>query len=183
MVRAAPPGALPAGIERLPGPSLLVAARYREAPVGPYLELAVASPARIGARAGLCVTAMAVDSSESLSGGRSNWGFPKELSSLHWTARPDRWSLGADNLGLSVVASPRGPAVPVVAPVCCLQRRADGPVLVPGWLRGRARPARVEVSVDIEAADPLPALAGRHRGLVVAGLRLVISRARRAGDS
>lgn len=165
-----------------------MAARYTDGPVGAYLELATASPARIGARAGFCVTTMAVNSDQSLRGGRANWGFPKELSSLRWAAEGDRWSLRCDDRGLTIEARPRGPAVPVVAPVYCLQRREDGPVVVLGWLRGRARPARVDVDVEVEAdtdagpGHPLP-VTGRHRGLFVVDLTLVVNPARRVGGS
>ena len=175
LVRPGLPDPLPTGIERLPGPSLLVAARYDTSPVGPYLELAVASPARVGARPGLCVTIMAVDSEQSVLGGRSNWGFPKELASLSWAANGDERSLAWDDGGMAVTARPRGPAVPVLAPVVCLQPRSDQPVLVPGWLRGRARWAQVTVRAGADAGDPLWALAGRHQGLLVTRLRLVVS--------
>lgn len=178
LVRPGRPGPLPAGIERLPGPSLLVAARYESSPVGPYLELAVASPARVGARPGLCVTIMAVDSEHSLLGGRSNWGFPKELASLAWGANGDERSLDWEDGGMAITARPRGLAVPFLAPVVCLQRRSDGPVLVPGWLRGRLRWAQVAVRAGATGAEPLQALAGRHPGLLVTGLRLLVSAAR-----
>ncbi len=78
--------------------------------------------------------------------------------------------------------------MPVLAPVYCLQRREDGPVVVLGWLRGRARSARVDVDVEVEAgtdAGPGPPLlvTGRHRGLFVVDLTLVVNRARRVGGS
>src|SRR4051812_2677622 len=38
---------LPLGVSRLPGPALVVAMRYTDSPVGPFLELAVAEPARL----------------------------------------------------------------------------------------------------------------------------------------
>ena len=180
LVRPAAPGPLPVGIERLPGPGLLMAARYASSPVGPYLELAMASPARVGVRLGLCVTTMVVDSDDSVVGGRSNWGFPKELSPLRWTPRGDGWSLRCEDRGVAVTARPRGPAVPLAAPVLCLQRMAGEPVLVPGWLRGRFRSAHVDVEADAGAGpgDALQALAGRHPGLAVTSLSLVISAAR-----
>lgn len=180
LVRPGRPAPLPAGIERLPGPSLLVAARYESSSVGAYLELTEASPARVGARPGLCVTTMAVDSEQSLLGGRSNWGFPKELASLRWAANGDERSLDWEDGGVAITARARGPAVPFLAPVVCLQLRSDGPVLVPGWLRGRLRWGQVAVRAGATAAEPLQALAGRHPGLVVTRLRLLVSAARPA---
>ncbi len=180
LVRPALPDLLPVGIERLPGPSLLVAAHYASSPVGPYLELVLASPARVGPRPGVCVTTMAVDSHDSVVGGRSNWGFPKELSSLRWAPRGDGPALHCEDRGMAVAARPRGPALPLVAPVVCLQRRGEEPVLVAGWVRGRFRSAQVDVEVDAatDTGDPLQALAGRHRGLLVTSLKLVVSAAR-----
>ena len=70
---------LPAGIHRLPGPYVVSAVRYSDSPVGPYLELAVGEPARLGARPGLCITTMVVTTAEARVGGRLKWGFPTKL--------------------------------------------------------------------------------------------------------
>ena len=86
---------LPPGIEPLPGPCLVLGAQYDQSPVGPYRELAVAEPARLGARVGMCVTTMVVTTAESRRAGRANWGLPKELGTLEWhhdgDARVLRW--------------------------------------------------------------------------------------------
>ena len=66
--------------------------------------------------------------------------------------------------------------LPVLVPVRALQRRRDGPVVVPGRLRGLARLARV--SVESPADDPLAAVAGEHRGGVVDSMRFVVRPAR-----
>ena len=68
----------------MPGPAVIIAARYQASPVGPYSELLVAEPARVGLRPGWCVTNGVVDSSAARVGARLNWGFPKELGSLVW---------------------------------------------------------------------------------------------------
>ncbi len=181
VIGAAPEEPLPMGFDRLPGPSLFIAARYSDSPVGPYVELAAARPVRLGARPGLCVTTMAVDSSDSVVGGRSNWGFPKELSALRWIEAEHGSSLAADDLGVETVARPRGPDLPLVTPLLCLQRRDDGPVQVLGWLRGRCRSAGVDV--DAEGSDRLSFAHGLHQGVVVTGLRLVVSAGRRVGHA
>lgn len=152
--------ALPPGFAPVPGPSVVVAARYATSPVGPYLELAVAQPARAGARVGMCVTTMAVDSRASRDAGREKWGFPKELGALHWSEDGDERSLRWDERGLVVRWRVQGPAVPAWLPVLAVQQRSDGPVLVPGRLRGPVGVGRVEVVAP--ADDPLAALAGRH---------------------
>lgn len=167
---------LPDHIHRLPGPGLVIAARYDDSPVGPYCELAVGEPARLGARAGVCITTMVVDSSESRIGGRLNWGFPKELGTLRWSAEGDVRQLRWEERGVVLRASPAGPAFPMVMPLVALQRRSDGPVVVRGRVRGLARVARVEVSVPED--DPLAACAGVSRGALVAGLRMVVNPAR-----
>ncbi|MDP9070902.1 MAG: acetoacetate decarboxylase family protein [Actinomycetota bacterium] len=176
--RPAAAAGLPAGLQPLPGWCVLVAARYARSPVGPYLELALCQPARAGGRAGLCVTTMVVDSPESRLGGRSNWGFPKELGKLSWTAEEGQRSLRWDDRGLEVRGPTSGLAVPVWAPVRALQRRDDGPVVVPGRLQGSARPGLV--TVEVPADDALAPMGGTRAGAFVSGLRLVVEPARPA---
>jgi len=120
---------------------------------------------------------MAVTSVDSRLGGRINWGFPKELGTLVWLVEGDDRVLRWEERDIVVRATPVGPPLPVLLPLRALQRRADGPVTVDGHARGRGRMARVEISVPDD--DPLIGLSGRHRGLMVAGLRLVVSAARR----
>src|SRR3954470_12097144 len=69
-----------------------------------------------------------------------------------------------------------GPVVPRNFPFRNVQRRGDGPVVVPASVRGRGHLARVEVEVGDN--DPLVWLAGTHRGLVVDGLHLTLEPAR-----
>ena len=180
LTMASPPAALrelPEGLKRLPGPWQVVASRYDDSPVGPYRELAVGEPARLGARLGVCITTMAVTSVDSRLGGRVNWGFPKELGTLVWLDEGDDKVLRWEEREIVVRATPLGPPLPVLLPLRALQRRADGLVSVRGYARGRGRVARVEVSVPDD--DPLAGLAGRHKGLTVSGMRLVVNPARR----
>jgi hypothetical protein len=170
-------GELPEGLGRIPGPCQVVAARYDDSPVGPYRELAVGEPAHLGARLGVCITTMAVTSVDSRLGGRVNWGFPKELATLVWLDEGDDRVLRWEERGIVVRATPVGPPLPVLLPLRALQRRADGLVSVRGYGRGRGRVARVEVTVPED--DRLAGIAGRHKGLLVAGLRLVVNPARR----
>lgn len=170
-------GELPDGLRRMPGPCVITAARYDDSPVGPYRELAVGQPARLGARLGVCITTMAVTSVDSRLGGRVNWGFPKELGTLIWYDEGDGRVLRWEERGIIVRATPVGPALPVLLPLRALQRRSDGLVSVLGHARGRGRVAKVDVTVPDD--DPLAGLAGPHRGLMVSGMRLVVSPARR----
>lgn len=171
---------MPAELNRVPGPCLVTGGRFQDSPVGPYLELAVGEPARLGARPGLCITTMVVDSADSRIGGRLNWGFPKQLGTLHWEVEGEARTLSWEEGKVRMRAVPRGPALPVIVPLRALQRRSDGVVVVPGRLRGRARICRVEVeAVEGDAPSGLTGLAGRHRGLLVSGLHLVVDPARR----
>lgn len=167
---------LPHGLARLPGPVLVVAASYTGSPVGPYLELAVLEPARLGLRPGWCTTTMVVDSPDSRLGGRLNWGYPKELGTLLWSVDGEERVLRWAERDIEVRARPGRVSLPFLVPVRSLQRRDDGPVVVPGRLRGRARLARVDVTAPDD--DPLAALSGRHPGVSVAGMRLLVKPAR-----
>src|SRR5207248_6305869 len=66
--------------------------------------------------------------------------------------------------------------LPFLVPMRSLQRRTDGPVVVPGRVRGIARFAPVEITVPAE--DPLVWLSGRHHGVVVSGARVLLRPAR-----
>jgi hypothetical protein len=177
LVRAAPTvGELPGGLRRAPGPVLVAAVCYTGSPVGPYLELAIGEPARLGLRVGWCITTMVVDSPDSRLAGRMNWGYPKELGSLVWQRNGAARELHWPDRGIIVRGRGRGPVLPGLVPIRTLQRRADGPVVVPGRLRGRGRLTRVEV--EVPAADPLGALAGKHLGVQVASMQCTIRPAR-----
>jgi len=172
-----PLGDVPEDLRRVPGPCSITAARYDESPVGPYRELAVGQPAHLGARLGLCITTMVVTSVDARLGGRVNWGFPKEMGTLVWLDEGEDRVLRWEERDIVVRASPVGPPLPVLLPLRALQRRADGLVSVRGHARGRGRVARVDV--EVPADDPLAGLAGRHRGLMIAGMRLLMNPARR----
>lgn len=170
-------GPLPMGMSRLPGgPALLVANRYADSPVGPYLELAVGRLARLGPRPGWCFTTMVVDSADSRMGGRLNWGFPKELGRLLWRQDGDERELRWVDRDICLRGVPSRFVLPMLVHMRALQRRADGPVVVPTRIRGRARPAVVHVYVPKD--DPLAGLAGAHRGIHVAGMRFLVKPAR-----
>jgi hypothetical protein len=170
-------GTMPDGVRRIRGPVLIAAVRYDESPVGPYLELGIGEPARVGTRIGWCFTTMVVDSPASRTDGRANWGFPKELGTLSWDRDGDVRELRWAERQLVVRGTPTVIRAPVLVPVRALQRRGDGPVVVPGRLRGLARYARVEL--DVGAEDALTPLVGRHPGCTVDGMRFVVRAARR----
>ena len=158
------------GLEPLPGPCLVAARPLHGSPVGPYLELAVGEPARLGLRPGWCFTTMVVDSCRGPARRAPQLGVPEG-------ARPASCGRRRRRAG-AALGRPRhrgaGPAGPVrrcrcLVPVRALQRRADGPVVVPGRWRGSAAwPGHRR------GAARRPARPDRRRatGLHVAGLRL-----------
>lgn len=173
--------ALPGGMRPLSGPWAVVATRYTASPIGAYLELSLAVPARLGLRPGWCVTSMLVSEAAAKVGSRLNWGLPAELARLTWAADGDERVLRWEDCGVEVRAAPWGPRLPVLVPARAVQRRGDGPVVVPRRLGGLLRPARVTVSVPagVDGLPPeWPAVAGRHRGAVVSAARLLMRPAR-----
>lgn len=169
-------GRMPQGIAPLPGPAVLIGVRYTTTPVGPYLELSVGEPSRLGLRPGLCITAMAVSDPAAKVGSRLNWGLPAELARLEWLSDGEERGIAWPDRQLVARARPVGPTIPVLVPVRSTQRRGDGPVVVPRRLAGLMRFARVEV--EVPDGDPLRAYAGSHVGVVIRAARLVMQPAR-----
>lgn len=174
--RRRPPHTLPAGIAPAPGPTMITASRFSASPVGPFLQLAVAVPARLGGRLGWCVTLLVVDRQDARTGARLNWGFPAELATLRWRAEGRTRELAWDERGLVVRARGRGPKVPLAVPHRELQSRGDGPVMVPDRLLGLFQPAGVRLQVAPD--DDLTAVAGGHLGALVGGVHRVLREAR-----
>jgi hypothetical protein len=166
----------PPGVRRVPGPVLVAGARYTDSPVGPYVELLVAEPARLGIRPGVCATTMVVSSPDARVGGRLNWGFPKEVGTLRWSSDGDDHELVWEERGVVIRAHAVGTALPLLVPLRALQRRSDGPVVVPARLRGRARRARIEMKVP--SGDALSGVDGAHHGVTVSSMRVVLDPAR-----
>jgi hypothetical protein len=152
--------------------------RYDDSPVGPYCELSVVVPARLGLRPGLCVVAMVVTSAEARLQCRRLWGLPVEVGDLRWEAGGRDRAMVWDGRGIAVRGHQTRPAVALLAPVRSLQWRDDGPVVAPRRLRARLALARCRVEVD-DGHDPLVWVAGDHRGVAIQGARIVASAARR----
>jgi hypothetical protein len=145
---------------------------YREGPVGPYAELVGAPLVLRGALPHAHVAFMAVDSRDSMDGGRRNWALPKELA--RFADGPGGVVATGDGWAVSVRAVVRPRGVPVAAVCRCRQVREDGGE--PSFLvrvRGWARPA--SVVVRHEAPSPLGAwlLPGRHPAVLFSGTQVV----------
>lgn len=161
----------------MPGPALVFGVRYTASPVGPFLELAVALPARLGLRPGWFVATHVVSDPAAKVGLRCNWGFPVDVGRLTWGVDGEDRVLRWEERGLMLRAVPVGPRLPVLVGVRSVQRRGDGPVLVPRRLTALARYARCSVEVPAEDEE-LGWLAGPHGGVALAAARLVMRPAR-----
>lgn len=167
---------LPDEIRPAPGPTAVFAARYTDSPVGPFLQLMVLVPGRLGPHMGWSAVVAVVDRPDALVGLRMNWGLPARVGELRWFARDGVRQLLWEDRDLSVKARGRGFGVPMVMPHRMVQVRADGPVVVPDRLWGLFRPALV--SVEAAPRDGLEVLAGRHLGATVDGVHRTIAPAR-----
>jgi len=155
---------------------MITASRFTETPVGPFLQLAVAVPARLGGRLGWSVILLVVDRQDARTGARLNWGFPAELASLAWWADGGERELTWHDRQLVVRARGRGPKLPLALPHRELQSRGDGPVVVPDRLLGLFQAAAV--NIDVPYDDQLGALGGRHAGTIVDGAHRLVREAR-----
>jgi hypothetical protein len=164
------------GLLPAPGPTVVAAIRFTDSPVGPFLQLMVAAPARLGTHLGWTTLSVVVDKPDAMVGLRVNWGVPAELGELRWFARDGVRQLLWEDRDLSVKARGRGIGVPMVVPHRQVQARADGPVVVPDRLWGLFRPALV--SIEASPRDELDGLVGRHAGATVDGLHRTIAPAR-----
>jgi hypothetical protein len=169
-------GPLPDGLQSLPGPALIFGVRYTASPVGPFLELAVGAPARLGLRPGLCLVAHVVSDPAAKVGLRCNWGFPADVGRLTWGVDGDERVLRWEDRGVVLRAVPFGPRLPALVGVRSVQRRGDGPVVVPRRLVALGRFSRV--GIDVPTDDELAWLAGPHGGAVFSAARVVMRPAR-----
>jgi hypothetical protein len=186
---------LPSGIRPLPGPAALVGVRYDDSPVGPYLELSLALPARLGLRPGLCVVFQVLSLPAARVAYRSNWGLPADVGQISWEVAGHERIVRCEAPGLELRGTPVGPGVPAIVPVRSVQRRADGPVVLPRRFLALVRLARTAVVVDDEPGGgdlgvgvgagagaggrvSFGALAGTHPGAVMAGARILARPAR-----
>lgn len=171
-----PPVALPDGVDPAPGPTAVSAVRYTDSPVGPFLQLMVLVPGRLGAHVGWSAVVAVVDKPDAVVGLSLNWGIPAAYGELRWFARDGVRQLLWEDRDLSVKARGRGIGVPMVVPHRLVQARADGPVVVPDRHWGLFRPALV--SVEVRERDALDCLRGRHLGATVDGVHRTIAPAR-----
>lgn len=141
---------------------------YQDTPVGRYNEVFGAVGLRRGRGLHGSVPFMAVDSLDSLVGGRQNWALPKSLArfaggppAATMTATGPTWTVTA-------TARPVGPPLPARIAGRLTQRWPDS-TLRTAVLRGRGRLRLALVDVTVGSDGPLASWLrpGRHVGAVV----------------
>lgn len=142
---------------------------YRRTPVGPYHEVFGGVGLRTGRRVSVSIPFMAVDSPDSVVGGRQNWSLPKVLAEFSgqpgagatMTAIGDGWTL-------HVTAHQLGPRLPVQMTGKLVQRWSDG-VFRAAVLTGRAKARPALVRVEVASSGQLGSWLrpGRHLGAIL----------------
>lgn len=127
---------------------------YQDTPVGNYREVLGAVGVMHGRSLLGSVPFMAVDSIDSLVGGRQNWALPKSLATF--TGDPAGSAMSATGPTWSVHARTRaiGPALPTKFAARLAQRWPDGQIRG-ALLNGRAAIRLALVHVDVKSDDSL----------------------------
>ena len=165
---ARPPLALPDGIDTAPGPTAVAAVRYTDSPVGPFLQLMVLVPARLGAHFGWSAVRGRGRQARRRRRPQPSSGIPASQGELRWFARDGVRQLLWEDRDLSVKARGAASACPWSMPhrQCrpaptdrwsCPDRRWG--LFRPGPRHHRGQPAR-----------RLDRLIGRHLGATVDGV-------------
>ena len=113
--------------------SLRLLVDYRDSPVGPYREHALAQMTWRGPH----VFQMSVDLEASKIGGRTIWGFPKALEYLAWIRCENRVEFRRESQIFRV--RKMGPSFPIALAFWTIQNLNGADVRVPGQIRARAR--------------------------------------------
>jgi hypothetical protein len=150
---------------------------YASTPVGPYHEVFGGIGTRHGRGVEVSIPFMAVDSPDSVVGGRQNWSLPKVLASFTGEPGVD-WGLFASGEGwtVRVTARPIAPKLPAKMKGLVVQRWPDGSVrtaMLTG--HGRSRLAIVNVDVTSSVGDLASWLRpGRHLGVVTSDVEFTL---------
>jgi hypothetical protein len=173
---------LPRGVKVLPLlPAAVVGVAYQDSPVGPYHEFAIGVFGRIGLRPGLCVVLQVVDAPEARKVYRQEWGLPTDLGTFLWSRDGDERSMRWEERGIMLRGEPVGFRIPIGLPMRSVQRRSDGPVVLPRrlWCLMRLSRATIEVAEPLSEQEvELGWLAGRHPGALLNHMRMVAGLAR-----
>jgi hypothetical protein len=149
---------------------------YRRTPVGTYHEVLGMVAIRRGRRVHGTIPFMAVDSRDSLVGGRQNWSLPKclarftgePIADATMTARGVGWELRA-------TARPFGPSYPMPVSGRLVQAWPDGRLRA-SVLTGRAHARSAVVTVEVASDGSLASWLrpGRHLGAALSDVTFTL---------
>lgn len=143
---------------------------YARTPVGPYREVFGGVGLRTGRDVAVSIPFMAVDSPDSVVGGRQNWSLPKVVA--EFTGEPEERAMTASGDGwtVRVTARPIGPRLPVKTNGRVVQYFPDG-ALRSAVLTGRAKSRPAVVTVEVSSSGQLASWLrpGRHLGAIMSG--------------
>lgn len=143
---------------------------YARTPVGRYREVFGGVGLRNGREVSVSIPFMAVDSRDSVVGGRQNWSLPKVLA--EFAGRPEERAMTASGDGwtVRVTARPIGPRFPVRTTGRVVQHFPDG-ALRSAILTGRAKSRPAIVTVEVSSSGRLASWLrpGRHLGAIMSG--------------
>lgn len=152
---------------------------YRTTPVGPYHEVFGGVALRRLRAVSVTIPFMAVDSHDSVVGGRQNWSLPKVPA--RFTGEPAQRSMTAtgDGWTVRVTARPIAPALPAPMNGRVVQRWPDG-VIRSAMLGGRGRSRLAIVTVEVSSSGDLASWLrpGRHVGALMSDVRFALPEAR-----
>jgi Acetoacetate decarboxylase (ADC) len=141
---------------------------YASTPVGTYHEVFGGIALRTGRDVAVTIPFMAVDSRDSVVGGRQNWSLPKVLA--RFTGEPTELAMTAEGDGwtVRVTARPIAPRLPVKTTGRVVQAWPDGSVRS-AVLTGKARSRPALVTVEVRSNGNLASWLrpGRHLGAVM----------------
>jgi hypothetical protein len=143
---------------------------YSRTPVGAYHEVFGGVGLRSGRDVSVTIPFMAVDSRDSVVGGRQNWSLPKVLA--EFTGEPETHAMTArgDGWTVRVTARPIAPRLPAKTTGRVVQYWPGG-ALRSAILTGRARSRPAVVTVEVESSGQLASWLrpGRHFGAIMTG--------------
>ena len=141
---------------------------YQRTPVGEYREVFGGVGLRKGRDVSVSIPFMAVDSRDSVVGGRQNWSLPKVLAEFTGTPESRTMTASGEGWTVRVTARPIGPRLPVRTTGRVVQYWPDG-ALRSAMLTGRARSRPALVTVEVESSGLLASWLrpGRHLGAIM----------------
>jgi hypothetical protein len=143
---------------------------YTRTPVGAYREVFGGVGLRRGRDVAVSIPFMAVDSRESVVGGRQNWSLPKVLASFDGEPATRTMTATGEGWTVRVTARAIGPRLPVKTTGRVMQFFPDK-TLRSAILTGRARSRPALVTVEVESSGRLASWLrpGRHLGAIMTG--------------